>query len=100
MLKKNLLWLVIVLVVIIAGCTKDKEPAGNSSEGSDGDDRNENTHTYPFTGLSADDGGDQRMIGVMGNNQPDASPQTGVSKEDIVFEIRAGGRITSVRSLD
>lgn len=99
MLKKNLLWLVIVLVVIIAGCTKDKEPAGNSSEGSDGDDRNENTHTYPFTGLSADDGGDQRMIGVMVNNHPDARPQTGLSKADIVFEILAEGRITRFLAL-
>src|SRR5699024_8582884 len=99
MLKKNLLWLVIVLVVIIAGCTKDKEPAGNSSEGSDGDDRNENSYTYPFIGLSADDGGDQRMIGVMVNNHPDARPQTGLSKADIVFEILAEGRITRFLAL-
>lgn len=107
MLKKNIFWLVIVLVVIIAGCTKEKEPSKNSSEGSHGGEQKENMagneegtgHTYPFTGMSADEDVDQRMVGVMVNNHPDARPQTGLSKADIVFEILAEGRITRFLAL-
>lgn len=106
-MKKRFLWVMVVLVVIIAGCTKDKEPAKNSSESSHGGEAKENVetdeegagHTYPFTGMETDEDVNQRMIGVMVNNHPDARPQTGLSHADIVFEILAEGRITRFLAL-
>src|SRR5699024_4457269 len=56
-------------------------------------------HIYPFTGEETDGDVEQRMIGVMVNNHPEARPQTGLSSVDIVFEILAEGRITRFLAL-
>lgn len=108
MVKKRLFWIMIVLLLmVLAGCSKDKEPAKDSSESSYNGETKDNSegkeegasNTYPFTGMEADGDIDQRMVGVMVNNHPKARPQTGLSKADVVFEILAEGEITRFLAL-
>lgn len=107
MLKKCLFGLIIVLIIVIAGCTKNKETAEDSPESSNNGEAKEDVesnedgagHIYPFTGMETDEAIDGRMIGVMVNNHPKARPQTGLSKADVVFEILAEGRITRFLAL-
>lgn len=107
MLRKSLFGLIIVLLIILAGCSKDKENAGDSPESSYNGKTKESpktteevAHVYPFTGKEADeDDVGQRMVSVMVNNHPKARPQTGLSNADIVFEILAEGQITRFLAL-
>ena len=108
MLKKQLFWLITVLLIILVGCSEDKKNAEDSPESSyNGNGKTKNPpetteeakHIYPFTGEETDGDVGQRMIGVMVNNHPEARPQTGLSSADIVFEILAEGRITRFLAL-
>lgn len=69
--------LFLFLVVVLIGCSNNTE-----------------TDVYPLTGLEAGDEVNNRTVSVMVNNHPDARPQTGLSKADIVFEVLAEGNIT------
>src|SRR5699024_5807754 len=60
---------------------------------------NEHSHTYPLTGIHADDEVKERIVAVMVNNHKLARPQSGLSKADIVFEILAEGDITRFLAL-
>lgn len=106
-MKKRFFWFVIIAFVMAAGCSKDEDPAKDSKESSYNGESKEPPSTndkesdtvYPFSGTETEDDTDQRMIGVMVNNHPDARPQTGLSKADIVFEILAEGRVTRFLAL-
>lgn len=106
-MKKRLLWFIIIVFVLAAGCSKDKNAAEDAPGNAYGGESKEPPKTnekasgnvYPLTGKEADEDADQRMIGVMVNNHPDARPQTGLSEADIVFEILAEGRITRFLAL-
>lgn len=50
--------------------------------------------TSPLTGMPVSGGIDNRPIAVMINNHPQARPQSGLSKADIVYEVLAEGMIT------
>lgn len=80
-MKKILGIICVGLLIVIAGCSKDILNKGE-------------TDVYPLTGLEAADDVNNRPVGVMVNNHPDARPQTGLSEADIVFEILAEGNIT------
>jgi hypothetical protein len=52
------------------------------------------TYTAPFTGLGTNERLDNRPIMVMINNAPQARPQSGLDKADIVYEVLAEGEMT------
>ncbi len=79
-MKKKLGLMFIVLLFALVGCSKG-----------DG--------TYPLTGLKSEDDANNRTLGVMVNNHPDARPQTGLSDADIVFEILSEGNVTRFLAL-
>jgi hypothetical protein len=54
---------------------------------------------YPLTGKPADRPADNRPIGVMIENHPDARPQSGIYRADIVYEALAEGSITRFLAL-
>ncbi|MDC3417495.1 DUF3048 domain-containing protein [Aquibacillus salsiterrae] len=56
-------------------------------------------NVYPLTGTGTNDPVDDRMVAVMVNNAPQARPQTGLTKADVVFEILAEGRISRFMAL-
>ncbi|WHZ03466.1 DUF3048 domain-containing protein [Neobacillus sp. YX16] len=49
---------------------------------------------YPLTGVGSETKTDGRAVAVMINNHPEARPQTGLNKADIVYELLAEGDIT------
>jgi hypothetical protein len=50
---------------------------------------------YPLTGLEVEDGElSQRPVAVMINNHPNARPQSGLHKADVVYEVLSEGKIT------
>jgi hypothetical protein len=51
-------------------------------------------YTAPFTGLGSQTRLDQRPIMVMINNAPQARPQSGINKADLVYEVLAEGEMT------
>ncbi|USG66439.1 DUF3048 domain-containing protein [Brevibacillus ruminantium] len=51
-------------------------------------------YTAPFTGLGSQERLDQRPIMVMINNAPQARPQSGVNKADLVYEVLAEMEMT------
>jgi hypothetical protein len=93
-MKKAILFILVILVVLV-GCTNDKEQKEAENTVKDGSFKN----IYPFTGVGTNEPIDNRMISVMVNNHPKARPQTGLSQADIVFEILAEGDITRLLAL-
>src|SRR5699024_8065320 len=103
MLKKQLFWLITVLLIILVGCSEDKKNAEDSPESSyNGNGKTKNPpetteeakHIYPFTGEETDGDVGQRMIGVMVNNHPEARPQKigrASCRERVKIAERAGG---------
>lgn len=51
-------------------------------------------YTAPFTGLGSQERLDQRPIMVMINNAPEARPQSGLNKADLVYEVLSEGEMT------
>ncbi|MEN1969596.1 DUF3048 domain-containing protein [Lentibacillus sp. N15] len=98
-MKKVFLLFMALLVVLMAGCTKDKEQSDSNKKSREKTDQSEKGDIYPLTGLQADGSTDRRAVGVMVNNHRKARPQTGLSKADIVFEILAEGQITRFLAL-
>lgn len=88
MLKKICTFM-IIFTVLLAGCKANEETESVKEEGN-----NSPSKVYPLTGLEAEEGADHRAIAVMVNNHPDARPQSGLSKADVVYEILAESNIT------
>lgn len=96
MKKSIVIWMILFNFVILTACSKTEEK-GLENENTDGV---ESGDIYPLTGLPAD-GADRnnRVVGVMVNNQLKARQQSGLTKADIVFEILAEGDITRFLAL-
>ncbi len=84
-----LLWSVLGMFTACSNGEKQENPGQQAEDEGKGQE-----DYYPFTGLVADGGVNQRAIAVMVNNQEQARPQTGLSKADIVFEMLTEGNIT------
>lgn len=54
----------------------------------------EMAHQYPLTGMATKEVSETRAVAVMVNNHPDARPQSGLQKADIVYELLAEGNVT------
>lgn len=103
---KNFSIAIVLLLIFIIGCSKDKDNMGNneSKENNNGGGEIEQqepsfSSTYPLTGIPTNAGADNRIVSVMVNNHPAARPQSGLSQADIVFEILAEGSITRFLAL-
>ena len=91
MLKKICTFM-IICTVLLAGCKSNETPETAKKEDSNSSRTSE--QVYPLTGLEAEEGEEHRAIAVMVNNHPEARPQSGLSKADIVYEILAESNIT------
>ena len=71
------------------------EPVSESEEPEESSFKN----VYPFTGEPTNDGVNNRAVAVMVNNHPEARPQSGLSKADVVFEILSEYNITRLMAI-
>lgn len=94
-MKKAILFVLVVLV-LLTSCSKDKEQADNNDKK---DNDNKEKTVFPLTGIETDEATDKRAVGVMVNNHPKARPQSGLSQADMVFEILAEGQVTRFLAL-
>ena len=87
-------WLAIVAaaLLIVQGCSQENEKSKEAPENQA--DTGTEAFSYPLTGLKAAAEPDERAVAVMVNNHPEARPQSGLDKADIVFEVLAEGHIT------
>lgn len=98
-MKRNMLLLLLAAVLIVSGCSKqkeetEKEPSVKQTEQAQPAD-SKPAGKYPLTGIAAaNEETDNRAVAVMINNHPEARPQTGLSSADIVYELLAEGDIT------
>lgn len=106
-MKKLLFYLIILVAVLIAGCSKEENKAHSNGDkesaveekAASPDVKEEAEFIYPLTGMEAEKEVENRAIGIMVNNHTKARPQSGLSKADIVFEVLAEGQITRFLAL-
>ncbi|MBM6616248.1 DUF3048 domain-containing protein [Bacillus suaedaesalsae] len=99
-MKRSLLYtLLIALLTLIVGCSKDvAEPAVSEPEEDEVVEETVEEETfeanYPLTGIETNEDINRRTVAVMVNNHPKARPQSGLHKSDIVYEVLAEGDVT------
>lgn len=99
-MKQKIIFMLLVVLVLLAACSKEDEKAKDSESKGNGLEENANGQGIsPLTGITANGDTEDRVVGVMVNNHPAARPQSGLSKADIVFEILAEGKITRFLAL-
>lgn len=82
---------IMIAILLLAGCsTKDKIKEDETAK----EDANGSSSVSPLTGENSNGDNEQRAVAVMINNHPNARPQSGLSKADIVYELLAEGDIT------
>ncbi|MGM9928331.1 MAG: DUF3048 domain-containing protein [Bacillus sp. (in: firmicutes)] len=72
--------------LLMVGCSNDEEALEDAISNS--------KDVYPLTGLEVKDEENERAVAVMINNHPDARPQSGLQKADVVYEMLAEGNVT------
>ncbi|MGE7838767.1 DUF3048 domain-containing protein [Viridibacillus arvi] len=98
-MKKKLMVGLLVLGVLIVGCSKDKEEKEVKKEPEKTEVQAEaevekKTYFTPFTGLEVEQKPKMRPVMVTINNHPQARPQSGLTSADLVYEMVAEGNIT------
>jgi hypothetical protein len=107
-MKKYLL--AVFAVLLISGCSKDKENATDVTnedkdkeiEVSDMTDEEEEVilpFQAPFTGMRGETEFTNRPVLVTINNHPHARPQSGIAQADIVYEMIAEANVTRLLAL-
>lgn len=106
---KKLVFILGVLLIMLAGCSKDKEetveaaePADvveNIEEPEDVDEALVYPYVAPFTGERFAEELTNRPVIVTINNHPAARPQSGIASADIVYEMVAEGNVTRLLAL-
>jgi hypothetical protein len=94
-------WTAIVAALFfLIGCGNGQEQVAENNEqneqssGVDIDEKETTLYTYPLTGLPSNEESTKRAVSVMINNHPQARPQSGITKADMVYEVIAEGGIT------
>ncbi|WP_408009160.1 DUF3048 domain-containing protein [Pseudalkalibacillus sp. A8] len=103
-MNKKRLWVTcfVALFLMLAACSsketsKSTEDAASKDTGiekKEVDDKPRFAYTFPLTGKGTDEALSSRTVAVMVNNVPEARPQSGLHKADIVYEVLAEGKIT------
>jgi hypothetical protein len=99
-------WIVIcsALILLLTGCS-DKESTETVTEKPVVEEPKQEVptkeptdkvypFTFPLTGVGSDSAVDDRAVAVMINNHPNARPQSGIHKADMIFELLAEGNVT------
>ncbi len=99
MMKRSIVLLLIVVGLIMTGCsnkeeTKEPVPPKDNEPKKEIVEKPETSSVYPLTGIGTNENTNQRAIAVMVNNHTKARPQSGLSKADIVYELLAEGEVT------
>src|SRR3954452_23451760 len=100
MMKRSIVLLLLVVGLIMTGCSKKEEtkepvPVPNDTNTKEEVVKEpEFASVYPLTGISTNENINQRAITVMVNNHTKARPQSGLSKADLVYEMLAEGEVT------
>ena len=108
-MKFKYLVIFLVSLFVLTGC-KDDEKVVEDENGQPGQqveaeeveeiEEVENTpYKYPLTGVGVVDEPTTRPIAVTINNHPDARPQSGISKADIVYEMLVEGDATRLLAI-
>jgi hypothetical protein len=99
-------WAILLLVslFVLSGCGQKqvnqssqkevKKPGKSEMKVSNVVSEPKDPYTFPLTGKGSKTSTDGRAVAVMINNHPDARPQSGLNKADIVYELLAEGDIT------
>jgi predicted small lipoprotein YifL len=98
-------WAIMVLAIllVLAGCGQKQVDNSSQKEVKTKPEKNEkqvtkvepkDPYTFPLTGKGSQTSTDGRAIAVMINNHPEARPQSGLNKADLVYELLAEGDIT------
>lgn len=90
------------LLLLFSGCSKKEEtvkPLEPKEKVVDKvvekeEKKEEAAYYFPLTGVKSETKTDGRAVAVMINNHPQARPQSGLNKADIVYELLAEGDIT------
>jgi hypothetical protein len=92
---------VITVLLLLSGCSNKEKTNGTvkkekhvTKEEKKTEEKNPLPYIFPLTGKASATETDGRAVAVMVNNHPDARPQSGLNKADIVYEILAEGDIT------
>ncbi len=95
MLKK---WMIAVfsVLLLLAGCSggQDESAKKHKEKQFEGSGKVEYPYHYPLTGIGTFENPTARAIAVMINNHPQARPQSGLNKADIVYELLAEAEVT------
>lgn len=108
---KNWVFL-IVLLLLIAGCSKDKEetvdaeesfqeekPEVKEPDNTDEEEMEVLPYAAPFSGERSEVAFTNRPVLVTINNHPKARPQSGIGSADIIYEMVAEGSVTRLLAL-
>lgn len=99
------LGLIVALIVTLGACKNedtngDQENDDTNDIGASDDEKKEDfLYTLPLTGEGTNEEPNQRVVAVMLDNHPKASPHYGLNRADIVYEILAEGSITRYLAL-
>lgn len=93
---RHALLFLLTISLLVAGCSSAPETTEPPIEEQPKTEVPEETvqETAPLTGLQVDNRLEHPIVMVMVNNHPQARPQTGLNRADIVFEVLAEGEIT------
>ena len=85
----------LTISMLVVGCSATPETAEPEPPVEEPQETEETVQeTAPLTGLDVEDRLEHPVVMVMVNNHPQARPQSGLNRADIVFEILAEGEIT------
>ena len=102
-MKLKYVFIFLVTLFVLTGCKEDGDTTVDENGQSENpvvseevEDNNEEKlpYTFPLTGIGAAEEPTTRPIAVTINNHPDARPQSGISKADIVYEMLVEGDAT------
>ena len=104
---KKFVFVLCLLFVVIAGCSKDKDESADAEENeveevTEPEDSEEVAvlpYVAPFTGVRSAEELTNRPMIVTINNHPAARPQSGIASADIVYEMVAEGNVTRLLAL-
>ena len=92
---------IFILFSLVAGCNKQEivKEEEKPLEEPVIEEKEEPKFTFPLTGIETEEENKDRAIAVMINNHPDARPQSGLHKADMIFEVLAEGGVTRFLAL-